>query len=142
MIRPCPACHAKNRIRPEHLTDTGKCGKCKAALPPVSSPIEADTSIFNEVLNGATVPVLVDFWAAWCGPCKMVAPEVSRTAKAMAGQAIVLKVNTEAHPDLAQRYRIQNIPNFVILRDGKVVFQQAGAVRTDEMQRWLTRAMK
>ena len=142
MIRPCPACHAKNRIRPEHLTDTGKCGKCKEALPPVSSPIEADTSTFNEVLNGATVPVLVDFWAAWCGPCKMVAPEVSRTAKAMAGQAIVLKVNTEAHPDLAQRYRIQNIPNFVILRDGKVVFQQAGAVRTDEMQRWLTRAMK
>ena len=137
MIRACPSCHAKNRIPAQHLTDTGRCGSCKQALPPVSQPIDADTSIFNEVLNGASAPVLVDFWAAWCGPCKMVAPEVARTAKAMAGHAIVLKVDTERHPDLAARYRVQGIPNFVILKKGKVVMQQAGAVRSEEMQRWL-----
>ena len=140
MIRSCPACHAKNRIPAQHLTDTGRCGQCKQALPPVDSPIEADTSIFNEVLKGAAAPVLVDFWAAWCGPCKQVAPEVKKTAHAVAGKAIVLKVDTEKHPDLAARYHVQGIPNFVVLRNGKVVFQQAGAVRSDEMLRWLRNA--
>lgn len=140
MIRSCPSCHAKNRIPAAHLTDTGKCGQCKQALPPPDRPIDADTSIFNEVLNGASAPVLVDFWAAWCGPCKMVAPEVAKTAREMAGRAIVLKVDTERHPDLAQRYRVQGIPNFVVLKKGKVVMQQAGAVRSDEMQRWLGQA--
>lgn len=140
MIRPCPKCHAKNRIPAQHLTDTGKCGSCKQAMPPVAQPIEADTSIFNEVLNGAHAPVLVDFWAAWCGPCKMVAPEVAKTAKEMAGKAIVLKVDTEKHPDLAARYKVQGIPNFVILKNGKMIFQQAGAVRSEDMQKWLARA--
>ena len=139
MIRTCAACHAKNRVPAEHLTDTGRCGSCKAALPPVAAPIDADPAVFAEVLT-AKVPVLVDFWAAWCPPCRKVAPEVKRTAEEMAGQALVMKVDTVSHPELAARYGVQSIPNFVVLRNGKVVFQQAGAVPSEEMQQWLRNA--
>jgi thioredoxin 2 len=91
------------------------------------------------VILGSKVPVLVDFWAPWCGPCRMVAPEVSALASEMAGHAVVLKVDTEAHPGLASRYRIQSIPNFVVFRDGQIVFQQAGASSRAQMRRWLER---
>ena len=83
---------------------------------------------------------MVDFWAAWCGPCRVAAPEVSALAREMAGKALVLKVDTEAHPDLAARFRVQGIPNFVVLRNGEVVLQQPGLVRRDQMRSWLEMA--
>src|SRR5689334_7249910 len=98
MVRACSACGAKNRVPPKHLADTGRCGVCKAPLPPVGEPIEADSAAFNEIVSQAKVPILVDFWAPWCGPCKMAAPEVHELAREMAGKALVLKVNTERHP--------------------------------------------
>ena len=85
-------------------------------------------------------PVLVDFWAEWCGPCHMAAPEVQRVAREMIGRAAVLKVNTDVHPDLGGRYGVQGIPNFVVLMSGRVVHQQAGVVRADGMTRWLVTA--
>jgi thioredoxin 2 len=84
-----------NRVPAEHLADTGRCGTCRATLPPLSGPIEATGEIFHKVVQNARVPVLVDFWADWCGPCKMAAPEVEALAKEMAGWLIVLKVDTE-----------------------------------------------
>src|ERR1700739_571113 len=113
-IRVCKSCGRKNRIPTEHLADTGRCGDCKAALPPVNEPIEADVPLFDEIIGKAKVPVLVDFWAEWCGPCRMPAPEVARTASEMAGKAVVLKVDTEQHPDLAARYNVRGIPNFAV----------------------------
>jgi thioredoxin 2 len=128
VIRKCASCGKDNRVPARHLADRGRCGSCKSPLEPVADPLDVDGAAFDEITQGARVPVLVDFWAAWCGPCQVVAPEVKKAAHELAGKAVVLKVDTERHPELATRFRVSGIPNFVVFDGGRVVRQQAGAV--------------
>jgi thioredoxin 2 len=133
----CSSCGTKNRVPANHLADTGRCGECKTPLQPVGQPLDVDASAFDQIVGAAKVPVLVDFWASWCGPCKMAAPDVQQLAREMAGRALVLKVDTDANPALAARFNIQSIPNFIVLRGGQVAMQKAGVTPRSEMRRWL-----
>jgi thioredoxin 2 len=140
VMRPCPHCHRTNRVPEGHLADQGRCGSCKQPLPPLGAPLDASADEFRAIVTAASVPVLVDFWAEWCGPCKMAAPEVKRVAESLAGRALVLKIDTERHPEIAAEFNVRSIPNFAVFKNGTLVFQQAGLVNHQQMQQWLQKA--
>jgi thioredoxin 2 len=140
-LRRCANCRALNRIPASRLADTAKCGGCGSLLGPSNEPIAVGSGDFDDVLREVKTPILVDFWASWCGPCRMAAPEVDALAKATAGRAVVLKVDTEENPDLAARFQIQSIPHFIVFKKGGAVFERhSGVASSKEMRQWLERA--
>ncbi|HTV21140.1 MAG TPA: thioredoxin domain-containing protein [Polyangiaceae bacterium] len=127
LIRACSHCGQNNRIPARHLAHSGRCGACKRELPPLAEPIELDAQLLQAIGADAGVPLLVDFWAEWCAPCRMMAPELEKLAASHAGKLLVGKVDTERHRDLAGRFGIEALPTLILFRDGQPRERLAGA---------------
>ena len=124
----CAACGITNRLPYAGLNRATRCAKCHTDLPRPSEPIDIPSAeAFDAVVAHSSVPVVVDFWAAWCGPCRMVAPEVKKVAEHLAGKALVLKVDTEANPELSSRFGIRSIPTIGVFANGREVTRASGA---------------
>jgi len=134
----CPKCGRRNRMRYEGLGQTFHCAHCKNDLPPLSEPVDARSDlVFDALISHSKLPVLVDFWAPWCGPCKMVAPEFRKVAQETAGQFVLAKVNTEEVPSLAARFRVNAIPTMVLFENGMEVARQAGAMPAPRIRKFV-----
>ncbi len=124
----CPSCGQKNRVAFDKLGHPARCGNCKQAIDVASIPLEvASTADFDYVVEHAAVPIVVDYWAPWCGPCRMVAPELEKVASRSGGRFLVLKVNTDVLDDLGARHGIRSIPTLAIFSGGREVTRSTGA---------------
>jgi thioredoxin 2 len=132
----CPHCDTINRVPLAKLDAGGKCGNCHKPLFE-ARPVALDQARFDRHLQKGDVPLLVDFWAPWCGPCKAMAPEFERAAGRLEPNLRLVKVNVDEEPALAQRYGIQSIPTLAVFRHGKELARQAGAMSAADLERWV-----
>ncbi len=128
LVAPCPHCGQRSRTPYAHLGETGTCGRCKNPLPPPSAPADiTGVAQFDALLAQSPLPLVVDFWAPWCSPCRQVAPELVKVAQANAGAFLIVKVDTEALPALGARFGVQSIPTMAVFRAGQEVSRTMGA---------------
>jgi len=131
----CPHCFAKNRVPDNRLGDAPKCGKCHTAIFD-AKPVSVNAEQFETMLRGNDIPIIVDFWAEWCGPCKMFAPVYEQAAAQLEPHVRLLKLDTEANQRIAANYRIQSIPTLAVFRDGKESRRQSGALPLGQFLEW------
>jgi thioredoxin 2 len=134
----CPHCGKRNRV-PAAASGVPRCGNCHELLPWIADAGDED---FAEVAERAPVPVLVDLWARWCGPCRMVSPVLERQATERAGDLKLVKVDVDAAPRLSQRFEVRAVPTLMVLRDGEVIARQAGAAPEPALRSWLDQALR
>jgi len=134
----CPNCGRRNRV-PAAAAGTPRCGHCHQPLPWI---VDAGDDTFAEIAEAASVPVIVDLWAPWCGPCRMVSPALAQLAAEMAGRVKLVKVNVDDSPKLQQRFGVQAIPTLMVLRKGQVVVRRAGAAPVSDLRAWVEEAIK
>ena len=133
----CPQCQARNRVAESDLAKEVNCGRCKAGLLPQQPVVLTDAS-FQRYVAGTELPVVVDYWAPWCGPCRMMAPQFEQAAQAMQGRAVFAKLDTEANPRTGAAQGIRSIPTLAVFVGGREVARQSGAMPAAELQRWVT----
>ena len=134
----CAACGATNRVPPARLAEEPKCGKCHEALLD-GSPVELTDESFDRFVQRNDLPVVVDFWADWCGPCKMMAPVFSQAAREQRTRLRFAKLDTDANPGIAQRYAIRSIPSLVLFKGGNEADRAVGALDAGRLRQWLSR---
>jgi thioredoxin 2 len=133
----CENCGQTNRV-PAAATGTPRCGKCHQALPWIT---DADDETFGQVVEKARIPVLVDLWAEWCGPCRMVSPALEQLARDLAGRVKLVKVDVDASPQVSQRFGVQAIPTLLLMRGGQVAARQTGAAPLPALRTWVENAL-
>jgi thioredoxin 2 len=133
----CPNCGRKNRVPPA-ASGVPRCGSCKQPLPWVA---DAGDDTFTEVAEKSTIPVVVDLWAAWCAPCRMVSPALEQVARELAGRVKLVKVDVDAAPELSRRFEVQAVPTLLVMDGGRVIARQAGAASAAAVRNWVEKSL-